>query len=62
MQYSLLGNSGLVVSRIALGCMSFGSREWRPWMLEEDEAMPFFRRAVELGINFFDTAECIRWG
>ena len=62
MQYSLLGNSGLVVSRIALGCMSFGSREWRPWMLEEDEAMPFFRRAVELGINFFDTADVYSLG
>ena len=62
MQYSLLGNSGLVVSRIALGCMSFGSRQWRPWMLEEDEAMPFFRRAVELGINFFDTADVYSLG
>ena len=62
MQYSLLGNSGLVVSRIALGCMSFGSRDWRPWMLEEDEAMPFFRRAVELGINFFDTADVYSLG
>ncbi len=62
MQYSLLGNSGLVVSRIALGCMSFGSREWRPWILEEDEAMPFFRRAVELGINFFDTADVYSLG
>ena len=62
LQYSLLGNSGLVVSRIALGCMSFGSREWRPWMLEEDEARPFFRRAVELGINFFDTADVYSLG
>ena len=62
MQYSLLGNSGLVVSRIALGCMSFGSRKWRPWMLEEDEAMPFFRRAVELGVNFFDTADVYSLG
>ena len=62
MQYSLLGNSGLVVSRIALGCMSFGSRAWRPWMLEEDESMPFFRRAVELGINFFDTADVYSLG
>ncbi len=62
MQYSLLGNSGLVVSRIALGCMSFGSRQWRPWILEEDEAMPFFRRAVELGINFFDTADVYSLG
>ncbi|MCY3613282.1 MAG: aldo/keto reductase [Gemmatimonadetes bacterium] len=62
MQYSLLGDSGLVVSRIALGCMSFGSRQWRPWMLEEDEAKPFFRRAVELGINFFDTADVYSLG
>ena len=62
MQYSRLGDSGLVVSRIALGCMSFGSRDWRPWMLEEDEAMPFFRRAVELGINFFDTADVYSLG
>ena len=62
MQYSLLGNSGLVVSRIALGCMSFGSRDWRPWILEEDEAMPFYRRAVELGINFFDTADVYSLG
>ena len=62
MEYSLLGNSGLVVSRIALGCMSFGSRQWRPWILEEDGAMPFFRRAVELGINFFDTADVYSLG
>ena len=62
MQYTRLGNSGLVVSRIALGCMSFGSREWRPWMLDEDEARPFFRRAVELGINFFDTADVYSLG
>jgi len=37
--------------------MSYGSQEWRPWILEEDEAMPFFRTAVEAGINFFDTAD-----
>lgn len=62
MKYTRLGQSGLVVSRIALGCMSFGSRAWRPWMLEEDDAMPFFRRAVELGINFFDTADVYSLG
>ncbi len=62
MEYARLGSSGLVVSRIALGCMSFGSREWRPWMLEEEEAMPFFKRAVELGINFFDTADVYSLG
>jgi aryl-alcohol dehydrogenase-like predicted oxidoreductase len=57
MHFTHLGSSGLVVSRICLGCMSFGSRRWRPWMLERDEAMPIFRRAIELGINFFDTAD-----
>lgn len=62
MEYARLGQSGLVVSRIALGCMSFGSRAWRPWVLEEDEAMPFFRRAVELGVNFFDTADVYSLG
>ena len=62
MQYARLGSSGLVVSRLALGCMSFGSKKWRPWVLEEDEAMPFFRRAVELGVNFFDTADVYSLG
>lgn len=62
MHYTRLGNTGLVVSRIALGCMTFGSRKWRPWVLEEDEAMPFFRRAIEHGINFFDTADVYSLG
>jgi aryl-alcohol dehydrogenase-like predicted oxidoreductase len=62
MHYVRLGSTGLVVSRIALGCMSFGSRNWRPWVLEQDEAMPFFRRAVELGITFFDTADVYSLG
>jgi len=62
LEYARLGTSGLVVSRMALGCMSFGSREWRPWVLESAEAMPFFRRAVELGINFFDTANVYSLG
>ncbi|HEX4935187.1 MAG TPA: aldo/keto reductase, partial [Gemmatimonadaceae bacterium] len=62
MHFTRLGNTGLVVSRIALGCMSYGSRQWRSWVLEEDEARPFFRRAVELGINFFDTADAYSLG
>ena len=62
MKYTRLGATGLSVSRIALGCMSYGSKRWRPWVLEEDEAMPFFRRAVELGINFFDTADVYSLG
>jgi aryl-alcohol dehydrogenase-like predicted oxidoreductase len=57
MEYTTLGATGVTVSRICLGCMSYGSKEWRPWVLEADEAMPFFRRAVEAGINFFDTAD-----
>ena len=57
MKYTRLGNTGLVVSRLALGCMTYGAKRWRPWVLEEDDAMPHFRRAVELGINFFDTAD-----
>jgi 1-deoxyxylulose-5-phosphate synthase len=60
--YTRLGQTGLVVSRIALGCMSFGSRQWRPWVLEEEASRPFFRRAVELGINFFDTADVYSLG
>jgi len=62
MKYARLGNTGLVVSRIALGCMSYGSRRWRSWVLEEEEARPFYRRAVELGINFFDTADVYSLG
>jgi aryl-alcohol dehydrogenase-like predicted oxidoreductase len=56
-QYSPLGRSGLIVSRICLGCMSYGSPTWRPWVLDEAAARPFFRRAIEAGINFFDTAD-----
>src|SRR4051794_33796788 len=59
MEYTRLGSSGLKVSRIALGCMSFGdgSRGGRPeWVLDDDGAAPIFRQAVELGITFWDTA------
>src|SRR5262249_40743720 len=57
MQYVRLGQTGLQVSRLALGCMSYGSPTWRPWVLDEAAAQPFFRRAIEAGINFFDTAD-----
>ncbi|HUF45708.1 MAG TPA: aldo/keto reductase, partial [Aestuariivirgaceae bacterium] len=57
MNYVNLGRSGLKVSRICLGCMSYGSPEWRPWVLDEAAARPFFARALEAGINFFDTAD-----
>lgn len=57
MQYGNLGNSGLKVSRIALGMMSYGTPQWRDWVLDEDSSRVFVRRALELGINFFDTAD-----
>jgi aryl-alcohol dehydrogenase-like predicted oxidoreductase len=62
MEYTQLGHSGLTVSRICLGCMSYGTSEWRPWVLDEDDAIPFYRRALELGINFFDTADMYSLG
>ena len=52
-----LGRAGVKVSRLCLGCMTYGSSRWRPWVLEEEESLPFFRRAWEAGINFFDTAD-----
>ena len=57
MEYARLGRSGLTVSRLALGCMSYGNPGWRPWVLDESAAQPFFRRAIDAGINFFDTAD-----
>ena len=57
MQYVHLGRTGLRVSRICLGCMSYGSSKWRPWVLDEADAKPFFARAIEAGVNFFDTAD-----
>jgi aryl-alcohol dehydrogenase-like predicted oxidoreductase len=57
MEYVRLGNTGLEVSRLCLGCMSFGvPDENRPWVLQDDEARPLFRQAWEKGITFFDTA------
>ena len=56
MEYVNLGNSGLKVSRICLGMMSYGTPTWREWVLDEEQSRPFIRRALELGINFFDTA------
>jgi 1-deoxyxylulose-5-phosphate synthase len=62
MDYIRLGSSGLKVSRLCLGCMTYGSKKWRDWVLEEDEGRPFIRRALELGINFFDTADVYSLG
>ncbi len=50
------------VSRICLGCMSYGAKSWREWVLEEEEGRPFIRRALELGVNFFDTADVYSLG
>ncbi|MEH1906495.1 aldo/keto reductase [Nostoc sp.] len=62
MTYVNLGKSGLKVSRIALGTMTFGSRKLREWALEEEESRPFIKLALELGINFFDTADVYSQG
>ena len=62
MDYVRLGNTGLKVSRLCLGCMSYGSSKWRPWVLDEEGALPFFGEALELGINFFDTADVYSLG
>jgi aryl-alcohol dehydrogenase (NADP+) len=62
MEYIRLGSAGLKVSRICLGTMTYGSKQWREWVLEEEEGRPFIRRALELGINFFDTADVYSLG
>jgi len=62
MQFTTLGTTGLTVSRICLGCMSYGDPKWRPWVLDERAAQPFFRAALDAGINFFDTADMYSLG
>jgi 1-deoxyxylulose-5-phosphate synthase len=62
MQYTTLGSTGLTVSRLCLGCMSYGNPQWRHWVLDEAAAQPFFRFALEQGINFFDTADMYSLG
>jgi aryl-alcohol dehydrogenase (NADP+) len=57
MEYTTLGSTGLKVSRICLGTMTYGSKKWRQWVLDEAESRPFIQRALEAGINFFDTAD-----
>ena len=57
MQYVNLGKTGLKVSRVCLGMMTYGTPQWRDWVLDEDASRPFVQRALELGINFFDTAD-----
>ncbi len=62
MHHVNLGKAGVKVSRICLGTMTFGSKQWRDWMLEEEAVKPIFRHAAELGINFFDTANVYSLG
>jgi len=62
MQYVRIGESGLHVSRICLGMMTYGDPAWRGWILDESAGRPFVKRAVEAGINFFDTADMYSLG
>ncbi|WP_158853649.1 aldo/keto reductase [Halorhabdus sp. CUG00001] len=62
MEYTTLGETGMEVSRICLGCMSFGTSDWREWVLEEPESREIIERAIDLGINFFDTANMYSLG
>src|SRR5450759_77995 len=62
MEYVNLGSTGIKVSRICLGTMTYGSKSWREWVLELKESRPFIHRALDLGINFFDTADTYSLG
>ena len=62
MQYTNLGSTGLRVSRLCLGCMTYGSPQWREWVLGDAQSRPFFHRALDAGINFFDTADMYSLG
>ncbi|HLH49215.1 MAG TPA: aldo/keto reductase, partial [Roseiarcus sp.] len=57
MEYIRFGKTGMKVSRLCLGCMTYGSTKWREWVLEEEASRPFIKEALEKGINFFDTAD-----
>ncbi len=62
MDYVNLGRTGLKVSRICLGMMTYGTSQWREWVLDEADSRPIIQRAVELGVNFFDTADMYSLG
>ena len=62
MEYVRLGNTGLKVSRISLGTMTYGNPQWRDWVLPEDQSRPFISAALDMGINFFDTADMYSLG
>jgi aryl-alcohol dehydrogenase-like predicted oxidoreductase len=62
MEYVNLGRTGLKISRLGLGCMTFGSPSWAPWVLDEAASTPILHKALELGINFFDLADMYSLG
>jgi aryl-alcohol dehydrogenase-like predicted oxidoreductase len=62
MDYVRFGETGIKVSRLCLGMMTYGTPRWRPWVLDEEQSRPFIKRAVEHGINFFDTADMYSLG
>jgi 1-deoxyxylulose-5-phosphate synthase len=62
LDYVNLGSTGLKVSRLCLGMMTYGTPKWRPWVLDEAAGRPFIKRALDLGINFFDTADMYSLG
>jgi len=59
MEYARLGNSGLKVSKIILGAMSYGSKNWAKWIIEEEEALPLLEHAYKVGINTWDTVSLL---
>ena len=62
MEITRFGRTGMKVSKLCLGCMTYGSTEWREWVLEEEASRPFIKQALERGINFFDTADVYSQG
>ena len=62
MDYVRLGRTGLEVSKFCLGCMTYGAPSWRDWVLDEEASRPFLKRALEAGVNFFDTADMYSLG
>lgn len=61
-EYTTLGSTGMTVSRICLGCMSFGSSDWREWVLDEEAGRALVERAIDLGITFLHTANSYSMG
>jgi aryl-alcohol dehydrogenase-like predicted oxidoreductase len=62
MQYVRFGSTGMKVSRLCFGCMTYGSKSWREWVLTEEDSKPFYKAAFDAGINFYDTADVYSQG